>query len=106
VELIAKIASALGLKGGRVPLSELQRILGFTGGGVHKRIDENRELLELLQREAPEFLASHRWVEGWLSSNDDFFLALESNVPIKEGLFLGQAQRQPDVFPRPWPGKR
>lgn len=67
--------------------------------------DENRELLELLQREAPEFLASHCWVEGWLASNDEFFSALASNVPITEGRFLGQAQRRPTEFPRPWPGK-
>lgn len=86
-------------------LSKVRDILGFVGGGVHKRIDENRELLELLQREAPEFLASNCWVEGWLSSNDEFFVALESSVPISEGRFLGQAQRFPDKFPRPWPGK-
>jgi hypothetical protein len=87
-------------------LSKMKSILGFAGGGVHKRIDENRELLELLQREAPEFLASHRWVEGWLASNDEFFVALASNVPITEGLFVAQARRRPDEFPRPWPGKR
>jgi hypothetical protein len=29
-------------------LSKVKNILGFTGGGVRKRIDENRELLELL----------------------------------------------------------
>lgn len=86
-------------------LSKVKRILGWTGGGVHKRIDENRELLELLQREAPDFLASHSWVEGWLKSNDEFFSALASTVPIDEGQFLAQAQRQPTVFPRAWPGK-
>ena len=87
-------------------LSKVKHILGFTGGGVHKRVDENRELLELLQREAPAFLGSHPWVETWLASNDEFFVALASNVPITEGRFLGQAQRRPDEFPRPWPGRR
>jgi hypothetical protein len=86
-------------------LSKVKSILGWTGGGVHKRIDENRELLELLQRDAPEFLAAHCWVEGWLASNDEFFSALASSVPITEGRFLGQAQRRPTEFPRPWPGK-
>jgi len=85
-------------------LAKVRRILGFTGGGVHKRIDENRELLELLQKEAPQFLAKHFWVEGWLRSNDEFFAALEQAVPIEEGQFLGQALRRPDSFPRPWPG--
>ena len=87
-------------------LSKVKTILGWTGGGVHKRIDENRELLELLQRDAPEFLASHGWVEGWLSSNDEFFVSLASNVPIDEGRFLEQAVSRPGEFPRPWPGKR
>ena len=85
-------------------LSNIRKILGFTGGGVHKRIDENRELLELLEREAPELLASHLWVIGWLKSHDDFFVALESSVLITEGRFLWQAQRNPNRFPRAWPG--
>ncbi|TXG99947.1 MAG: hypothetical protein E6R08_00505 [Nevskiaceae bacterium] len=85
-------------------IRDVRRILGFVGGGVHKRIDENRELLETLQREAPDFLEKHSWVEGWLSSNDEFFVELASSVPITEGLFLGQSQRRPDEFPRPWPG--
>lgn len=87
-------------------LAKVKNILGFSGGGVHKRIDENRELLELLQREAPDFLSRHGWVEGWLSSNDEFFVDLASSVPITEGRFLGQAQRRPDEFPRPWPGRK
>lgn len=85
-------------------IRDVRRILGFVGGGVHKRIDENRELLELLQREAPALLERHFWVEGWLSSNDEFFVELASSVPITEGRFLGQAQRRPQEFPRPWPG--
>ncbi len=87
-------------------LSKVKKILGFTGGGVHKRIDENRELLELLQRDAPQFLESHFWVEGWLANNDAFFSALASSVPIKEGLFLEQVKSRFTQFPRPWPGKR
>ena len=87
-------------------LFEVKRILGFTGGGVYKRIDENRELLELLRREAPCFLASNSWVEGWLASNDEFFVALVSTVPIAEGRFIGQAQCRSGAFPRSFPGKR
>lgn len=86
-------------------LSRVKSILGFEGGGVYKRIDENRELLELLQRQAPDFLASHSWVEGWLAANDQFFLALASTVPVADGQFLGEALTRPDKFPRPWPGQ-
>lgn len=54
--------------------------------------------------EAPQFLAKHHWIEGWLASNDDFFVSLERTVQIEEGQFLGQALSRPDSFPRPWPG--
>lgn len=86
-------------------LSSVRRILGWTGGGVHKRIDENRELLELLREKAPEFLQQHPWVTGWLKSNDAFFVELAEAVPIDEGRFLSFAQRRPELFPRAWPAK-
>lgn len=35
-------------------------------GGVYKRIDEIRELFEVLKRDDPAFLATHPWVAGWL----------------------------------------
>lgn len=85
---------------------EIKQILGFAGGGVHKRIDENRELLELLQRDGHSFLKAHPWVEGWLESNDEFFVSLESKVPITEGRYLTAARLNPGRFPRPWPGMR
>lgn len=82
---------------------KIKHILGFTSGGIHKRIDENRELLELLQREAPQLLAKHFWVEGWLRSNDEFFNVLAKTVPIEQGAYLSAAIRSPERFPRPWP---
>lgn len=45
-------------------------------GGVYKRLDEIREFTELLQRDAPEFLAAHPWVLGWLQSSDNFLAEL------------------------------
>ena len=67
-------------------------------GGAYKRIDENRELLELLQTDAPEFLASHPWVEGWISAHDKFFVALAAAVPPdRHTPYPG--------FPRAWPGR-
>lgn len=84
-------------------LERVRQILGFVGGGVHKRIDENRELLELLQEQSPQFLQANPWVVGWLKSQDEFLCALEAAVPIQEGLFRGQAMREGIGFPRPWP---
>lgn len=84
-------------------LNHVKKILGWTGGGVHKRIDENRELLELLQQEAPDFLKSHLWIEGWLKCNDDFFNELAKTVPISEGRFLDHVKSFGTPFPREWP---
>lgn len=68
-------------------------------GGLLKRIDENRELLELLQKEAPEFVSSHPWLIGWMESNDQFFTQLDA--------ILGTAKPQhlPTNYPRPWPAR-
>lgn len=44
-------------------------------GGVVKRIDENRELLELLLCVSPELLNQSPWVVGWIKANDSFFIA-------------------------------
>ena len=83
---------------------DVKRILGWVGGGVHKRIDENRELLELLRKEAPEVIAKNPWIVEWVQANDDFFTELEAAVPLSEGRFLGAANGIGSGFPRPWPG--
>lgn len=97
-------AHRLSGRGGRT--TSLQRTVGFVSGGVHKRIDENRELLELLMREAPDFMQRNSWVEGWLRGHDEFFVAIEQAVPVSEGQYLGAAKRSNGRFPRPWPGRR
>ena len=86
-------------------VAEVRRILGWSGGGVHKRIDENRELLELLRDNAPEFVQEHPWIVNWLQSQDEFLSELASAVPIMEGRFLAQTRNPVGVFPRPWPAE-
>ena len=81
----------------------MRQILGWSAGGVHKRIDENRELLELLQREAPDLLKRHYWIESWINSNDEFFNELAVAVPISEGRFLNYVKSWGSPFPRDWP---
>lgn len=53
-------------------LQRIDGVLKFSGGGVFKRIDENRELLELIQRESPEFLQKNNWVNLWIEAQDEF----------------------------------
>jgi len=67
-------------------------------GGLLKRIDENRELLELLQQAAPDLLADKPWIEGWIRGNDNFFSELRSILQTPARL---PAPEQP--YPRPWP---
>ena len=71
--------------------------------GIYKRIDENRELLELLKHEAPALLDNCWWIEGWLRSQDDFLEKIAQEA-------CGSAQRLDRLggstpYPRLWPGK-
>lgn len=79
----------------------LVMVLEKIGGGVHKRVDENRELLELLQQKAPTLLQECPWVEGWLRANDEVFTALES-LAAPLGARNPRFSKSPG-FPRPWP---
>jgi len=48
--------------------------------GVTKRLDENRELFEILQNEAPELLCKFPWVISWLESQDYFLEQLVNGL--------------------------
>lgn len=80
----------------RKKLKAVEDVLTRSHRGIHKRIDENRELLDLLQSRAPEFLEKHFWVEGWLRSQDEFLADLLAALPIANPIPSAN-------FPRPWP---
>jgi hypothetical protein len=82
-------------------LAEIQAVACRIGRGVHKRIDENREMLELLQKSAPDVLEKFPWVEGWLRAHDDFFTELANVIEVENT--VGRNSSLP--FPRPWPGR-
>lgn len=65
--------------------------------GLYKRIDENRELLECLQREAPELMVRCPWIAGWIAGQDSFLVDMLNA--------LGWLPTCPSGarFPRPWP---
>lgn len=67
--------------------------------GIWKTIDENRELLQCLQTNAPEALEKCPWIEGWIAGTDIFLVDLM--------ILFGLEREQPGgpCFPRPWPGK-
>lgn len=82
-------------------LNRLEKVIHTSYRGVVKRVDENREMLELLQQEAPEFLHKHPWVEGWLQGQDGFLTELISAAEIKVPEMHGVRK-----YPRPWPGPK
>jgi hypothetical protein len=79
-------------------IEELAIERGNTGGLI-KRIDENRELLELIQERVPEFVTSHPWLVGWIKANDQFFTQLEGILETHQALLMAQD------YPRPWPSQ-
>lgn len=54
--------------------------------GLVRRIAENRQILELLASEQPDFLLRHPWVPDWLTNQDRLLnymalLAMNSKKP-------------------------
>lgn len=84
----------------RRKLQGVEDVLTQSHRGIYKRIDENRELLELLLEKAPDFLQKHFWVEGWLRGQDEFLGDLLAALPVPKPVESAD-------YPRPWPtGKR
>ena len=81
----------------------LLSVLAKNERGIYKRIDENRELLQLLQREVPWLLESHFWIEGWIEAQDRFLTDLEEAARGRGGV---ANWHPPNLYPRKWPGKR
>jgi len=86
-----------GMKAKR-QLAAIQEVVAQSAHGIHKRIDENRELLETLQRDFPHLLSSYWWIEGWVESQDQFLTDLAVATRVVRG-------RSNENFPRPWPGR-
>lgn len=56
--------------------SQIRETLERSEGGIFKRIDENRELAQLLIRNAPQLLKEYPDVMAWLKSQDHFLSEL------------------------------
>lgn len=76
----------------------LVTLLEQVGGGAHKRVDENRELLELLQGLASA--GRMPWIVGWLRASDEVFVALAA---MAAELRLEPRFAVRTGFPRLWP---
>lgn len=78
--------------------SVLERIVASKDRGVLHRIDDNRALLELLQRAAPDLLREHPRIGTQLRAQDEFLEALARACP---GISVPANVSR--IFPRPWP---
>lgn len=63
--------------------AQLDSLINTRGstGGLAKRIDENREIMNLIYTQSPELVSSHPYLAGWLNANDEFFTELAAIYP-------------------------
>lgn len=81
-------------------LEKVNSVIDKSTRGIYKRLDENRELLQLLQVEASFFLKTHPWVTGWIQSNDQFFSDLAEASEIEKRIpRLNRVREWPEPKP-------
>lgn len=66
-------------------LAQIKDVLERSQRGLGKRIDENRELLELLYLDAPILMKEKPWIAGWLHSQDEFLNDLAKAASVDLG---------------------
>jgi hypothetical protein len=66
-------------------LAQIKDVLERSQRGLGKRIDENRELLELLYLDAPVLMKEKPWIAGWLYSQDEFLNDLAKAASVELG---------------------
>lgn len=84
----------------RQKFKALEKVISYSERGIFKRIDENRELLELLYRESPDLMEKCFWIRGWLESQDVFLNEL-AEVSGAKNKHAEDFNCKP--FPRPFP---
>ncbi|EZE84669.1 hypothetical protein BX33_16140, partial [Escherichia coli O157:H7 str. 2009EL1449] len=83
-------------------LEALEKVISKTNRGIFKRIDENRELLELLYEKAPDLMDKCFWIRCWIESQDEFLSKLAEVSGVENRTY----NLTPDKpYPRPFPKK-
>lgn len=72
--------SELRLRRYRKQLDRILWIFAHEGLGVHKRIDEIRELSDTLNAECAEMMRKQPWVSGWLESQSHWLKSLAEQL--------------------------
>jgi len=85
--------------GTKKKLDAVMKVVETHQRGIFKRIDENRELLELLQEKSPHLLEQAPWVVSWLKSQDQFLSDLAEVADVTNHFEYKTGRK----YPRPWP---
>lgn len=68
-------------------LNSLIEVIKNSEGGIEKRLDENRELLETIIRDSPNLLKDNPWIVHWVRSTEQYLLkvsgAANINIDVK-----------------------
>ncbi|EKZ5999847.1 hypothetical protein REZ03_005353 [Klebsiella pneumoniae] len=83
-------------------LEALENVISKNNRGIFKRIDENRELLELLYEKTPELMDECSWIRGWIESQDEFLSKLAEISGVENRTYNLTAGKP---YPRPFPKK-
>lgn len=64
-------------------LNSLIEVIKNSEGGIEKRLDENRELLETIIRASPSLLESNHWIVHWILSTEQYLLKVSGAANIE-----------------------
>ena len=64
-------------------LNSLIEVIKNSEGGIEKRLDENRELLETIIRDSPTLLKDNLWIVHWIRSTEQYLLKVSGAANIE-----------------------
>ncbi|EGZ4525061.1 hypothetical protein WKV47_24125 [Salmonella enterica] len=64
-------------------LDNIINIIKKSEGGLEKRLDENRELLETIISKTPKLLKDNPWIVNWIKSNEEYLLKIAGAANIE-----------------------
>lgn len=98
------IARLKGLYANHRNFVELKEHCGIRGFGFPKRLDEHRELVEVIANSG--LLKDKPWIIGWLRTQDEFlefcFLKLLGVGAISEAIEYGTLRQKPNYDQLEW----
>ncbi|EHY0578637.1 hypothetical protein K1174_001952 [Salmonella enterica] len=64
-------------------IDSICEVIKYSEGGINKRLDENRELLNLIEYQYPKLLSKHPWINGWIDSQEQYLLAIAECAHVR-----------------------